>query len=262
MLIYAIDDDPGMLEALCRAIGEAAPGAAVVAFDRAEAALARGGAAPDFVFTDIHLPGLDGLELAARMKRRHPAAKVVFVTAHPEHALDAWMARGDGFIVKPVTAARVRQELDYHAPAASGQPEKLEVHCFGRFEVLWRGAPLMFGRRQTKELLAYLIDRKGTVCAAEEIAATLWEDETNIGVMKTRLRQLISDLRVTLEGIGLGDMVIRRRGLLGLRLERVDCDYYRMLDGDPDAVNAFRGEYMSQYGWANFSEGNVNFWRQ
>ena len=163
---------------------------------------------------------------------------------------------------EPVTAARVRQELDYHAPAASGQPEKLEVHCFGRFEVLWRGAPLMFGRRQTKELLAYLIDRKGTVCAAEEIAATLWEDETNIDVMKTRLRQLISDLRGTLEKIGLEDMVIRRRGLLGLRLERVDCDYYRMLDGDPGAVNAFRGEYMAQYGWANFSEGNVNFWRQ
>ena len=96
----------------------------------------------------------------------------------------------------------------------------------------------MFGRRQTKELLAYLIDRKGTVCAAEEIAATLWEDETNIGVMKTRLRQLISDLRATLEGIGLGDMVIRRRGLLGLRLERVDCDYYRMLERPgPRAVN-------------------------
>ena len=34
-----------------------------------------------------------------------------------------------------------------------------------------------------------------------------------------------------------------------------NCDYYRCLAGDPAAVNAFRGEYMSNYSWAETTLG-------
>ncbi len=32
--------------------------------------------------------------------------------------------------------------------------------------------------------------------------------------------------------------------------ELIECDYYRWIEGDPVAINAFAGEYMSQYSWA------------
>ena len=31
---------------------------------------------------------------------------------------------------------------------------------------------------------------------------------------------------------------------------KVDCDYYNFLKGDRSAINSYRGEYMTQYSWA------------
>ena len=44
-----------------------------------------------------------------------------------------------------------------------------------------------------------------------------------------------------------------------IRPELLDCDYYRMLDGDVNAVNSFRGEYMKQYTWAELTAGRLYF---
>lgn len=54
-------------------------------------------------------------------------------------------------------------------------------------------------------------------------------------------------------------MIIRQRGLVAIRKEKLDCDYYRMLEGDMDAVNAFNGEYMIQYSWAEITAGQLAF---
>ena len=117
----------------------------------------------------------------------------------------------------------------------------------------------MFGRRQTKELLAYLVDRKGSACTAEEIALAMWEDEDNMKNLKARIRILISDLRQTLKQIGQEELIIRRSGQIAIRREAVDCDYFRMLDGDVEAVNSFHGEYMLQYSWAEMTAGQLAF---
>ena len=122
-------------------------------------------------------------------------------------------------------------------------PEKdaLSVRCFGDFAVFWRGEPLSFARRKTPELLALLIDRRGAPCSAEERAAVLWEDQADVAAAKHSLRALVQDLRHTLSAIGMEDVLLRRRGLLAIRVERVDCDYYRLLAGDAAAVNEYHG---------------------
>ena len=40
---------------------------------------------------------------------------------------------------------------------------------------------------------------------------------------------------------------------LRLRTELLDCDLYRFLKNDPEAVNAYRGEYLEEYPWAVFN---------
>ena len=69
----------------------------------------------------------------------------------------------------------------------------------------------------------------------------------------------MGDLRATLRRIGREDLLIRRSGMLAVRPEEIACDYYRMLRGDGDAVNAYRGEYMSQYSWAELTAGKLWF---
>lgn len=262
MRIFAIDDEKSALRVLHKAIAQAAPQAEIVDFSLgvdALGALEDGQAFPDVVFCDIRMPRLDGLALAARIRTVSPRTRIVFVTAYSEYAFDAIQLRASGYVMKPVTAQKVRVELDNIAPTLPRMPGGLWVRCFGSFEVFWERQPLRFARRQTRELLAYLIDREGALCTTEEIIGVLWEDELDMTAGKNRLRQLIMDLNRTLSAIGMEGILVRRNKLLGVLTDRIPCDYYRMLAGDMEWVNAWSGEYMSQYSWAEITEGRLHF---
>ena len=239
MLIFAVDDEPKSLSRLHRILAEAAPGAEIMDFPlgtEALRAITSQGLCPDAVFTDIEMPELDGLALAVKLKQASPASKIVFVTAYSEYAVEAIRQRISGYVLKPVQKSRIPEELVYIAPDMKRDAEKLTVRCFGQFDVFWKGKPLMFGRKQTRELFAFLISSNGAVCTAEEVAAALWEEETDMRIAKRRIRQLVSDLKTTLAGIGMEDALVRRSGQLAILRDKVDCDYFRMLDGDMNAL--------------------------
>lgn len=254
MLIFAVDGETAPLAELHNAIAQAEPNAKIVDYKTAPellAALDEEGRAPDAVFSEITLPGMDGLELAARLRERAPKARLVYVTACPQYTMEAFRNHVCGYVLKPAEAGRIREELDAMLlPAAEPETEKLVVRCFGYFEVFYRGNPVIFQRRQSKELFAFLINREGQACSAEEIAAVMWERGEDMKAARSRIRQILFDLRAVLREIGMEDVLIRERRQLAIRLDRVDCDYYRMLAGDPDAARAFRGRYMLQYKWA------------
>ena len=265
MRIYAIDDEPEVLETLHEAIRTAVPDAEISDFLRCQAALDAAreqGVFPDVVFVDIRMPDMDGLHFATALKKAAPDAQIVFVTAYSEYALEAWRRHVQGYLMKPVTAEDILDAMDHlHLPPAPAPRDKLSVRCFGSFEVFFKDEPLIFTRRQSKELLAFLIDREGAACTNEQIAAALWEDETDTKSAGTRIRQLISDLRSTLTKIGMEDVLIRERRQIAVRRSMIDCDYYRMLEGDMTAVNAYRGEYMPEYSWAELTAGRLFFRR-
>ena len=264
MRIFAIDDEKSALRVLHKAIAQAAPQAEILDFSLGVDALRAvedGQKCPDVTFCDIRMPRLDGLALAARFRTASPMTKLVFVTAYSEYAYDAIQLRASGYVLKPVTAEKVREELDNIAPALPRMPGGLWVRCFGSFEVFWERQPLRFARRQTRELLAYLIDREGAMCTTEEIIGVLWEDELDMAAGKNRLRQLIMDLKKTLSAIGMEGILVRRNKWLAVRMDQIPCDYYRMLAGDMQWVNAWRGEYLSQYSWAEMTEARLHFRR-
>ena len=259
MNIFAVDDEIAMLSELHQSIREACPEAQIHDFRFAAEALkaiAENGMIPDIVFSDIELPGMNGLDLAVRIKQLAPAAKIIFVTGYSQYALEAYRQHINGYVLKPIDAEQIRRELDYLTEPYRQESGKMHVRCFGYFEVYWHGKPVSFGRQQTKELLAFLIDRNG-ICTSEEISDALWEGETDMKACKTRLRSLLHDLKGTLSGIGVNNIVIRSRGAIGIDPTFLDCDYYHFLKGDIQAVNAFRGEYMKQYSWAESTLGNL-----
>ncbi|MBR1689470.1 MAG: response regulator [Oscillibacter sp.] len=262
MLIFIIDDEPPMLRDALRAIAQAAPDAALMTFDSAEDALdaiKKQSLFPNIVFSDIEMPGLSGLEFAVALKTASPDTRVVFVTGFSKYAVDAFRVRVQGYIMKPLTSDQVLTELNALPKPPDTQPGKLRVRCFGHFEVFWQDRPVVFARKQVKELLAFLIDQEGRVCTAEEVCAALWEGESDLKAAKHRLRTAIGDLKTALQEIGMEDILIRERRQLGIRRDRIDCDYYRMLEGDMSAVNAFRGEYMVDYSWAELTTGRLQF---
>lgn len=260
MLIFAIDDEPKSLSILHKAIAEAAPQAQIMDFPlgtEAVRAIETRGLYPEVVFSDIEMPELDGLALAVKLKQVSPDSKIVFVTAYSEYAVDAIRHRISGYILKPIQKSRIIEELEYVAPAKNSAQEKLTVRCFGQFDVFWKGSPLMFGRKQTKELLAYLIDRQGHSVSRAGIFAALWEDAQYDRARQKYLDVVIRSLRQTLAEHGASEILELKQGMLRIRPEMLSCDLFRFFQGEAAAIDAYRGEYMSAYPWASMTEATL-----
>ena len=115
MRIYAIDDEPKMLRMLKDAILKAEPEAEILAFASAAdvlKALPNPDKQPDVVFCDIEMPGMNGLTLATKIKKSAPDARIIFVTGYDQYALEAYRIHVHGYLMKPVDAAAIREELD------------------------------------------------------------------------------------------------------------------------------------------------------
>jgi DNA-binding LytR/AlgR family response regulator len=65
----------------------------------------------DAVFLDIAMPGLSGLDLAAVLARFRTPPRIVFVTAHAEHAVDAFDLHAVDYLLKPVREERLREAV-------------------------------------------------------------------------------------------------------------------------------------------------------
>ncbi|TMP10330.1 DNA-binding response regulator [Pseudoalteromonas sp. S3178] len=68
--------------------------------------------APDLIFLDVDMPGLNGLQVANELNNLALPPAVVFITAHSEHALDALQLSAAGYLVKPVTEQSLVKVLD------------------------------------------------------------------------------------------------------------------------------------------------------
>lgn len=125
------------------------------------------------------------------------------------------------------------------------------VHTFGNFEAFWKDRPLDWERDKAKELLAYLVDRRGAAVSSAEIALVLLGDDAKVRNVQT----IISSLRKTLNSVGAGDVLIKRRNRTAIDVSKIQCDMYDFLDGDTRAERAYQGQYMSNYSWAEFTNG-------
>jgi DNA-binding LytR/AlgR family response regulator len=88
--------------------------------------------APDVVFLDIQMPGLTGLDLAARLCAGGKPPRIVFTTAHEQYAINAFEHAAFDYLLKPIglerltrTVARLREAL--RAPAPAVAPDALQT---------------------------------------------------------------------------------------------------------------------------------------
>jgi DNA-binding LytR/AlgR family response regulator len=113
MRALVVDDEPLVRSELVYALGKAAGDIEIAEAPDAVEALQKLAAAPyDVVFLDINLPGLSGLEATKVINALPSPPQVVFVTAHDEHALDAFELAAFDYVVKPVSEARLSRTLE------------------------------------------------------------------------------------------------------------------------------------------------------
>jgi two-component SAPR family response regulator len=247
MIAIAVDDEQLMLRALVRAVGSSPDITSVTGVSSCEEAL-------DFVennivdvaFLDINMRGMGGLALAEKILFYLPNCKIIFCTGYEEYAIPAFKLHASGYLLKPISAEDVQTEID-NIKGIKKRDNVINVRCFGNFEVFVNGETLSFKRTKTKELLAFLIDQKGSGLTAKQICASLFPDDTDDNKNAAYLRQLVLDLRRTLNMIGMDNVFRHKTPYYRIDTDSIVCDYFSYLKtGKPK----FFGEYMSQYSWA------------
>jgi DNA-binding LytR/AlgR family response regulator len=110
--VLAVDDEEPALEELRHLLLEHSTVATVTAASDVSVALhALEHDCFDAVFLDIHLPGLDGLDLARLLRRFAEPPCVVFVTAFDRHAVEAFEVDAVDYLLKPVGSERLGAAL-------------------------------------------------------------------------------------------------------------------------------------------------------
>lgn len=264
MRILAVDDERLMLQALVDSIREAAPDSEPAAFLRPSEALEYASSNPvDVAFLDIHMRGMDGLELARELQKQYPSINIIFCTGYEEYLSEAFRSvRCNGYVYKPVDAEAIRQELAHLRVPVNMIParttdlrEGLQVRCFGWFEVFYNGKPVVFKRQKTKELLAYLVDLRGASADTRSICGALWPETPTTEKETSHFRHLVADLKQTLAQYDCSDIFLQNRNSYAVDIHALSCDYYDYLDGDESAKQYYYGDYMLQYEWAEMSTG-------
>ena len=166
MKILAVDDEIIALEGLIKSIKEADKTAKVFGFRFSDEAIEfMKTNICDVAFLDIEMVGMNGVNLAHELIKINPNINIIFSTGYGNYRDVAFDMHASGYIVKPITTEKVKRELqNLRKPVL--EVNKLQIEVFGNFEVYFEGKPVKFKYSKAKELLAYLVDRKGALCSS------------------------------------------------------------------------------------------------
>lgn len=153
----------------------------------------------DLIFLDIHMPGASGLSLAREIRHLPQVPQIIFVTAHAEHALQAFDLDAIDYLTKPISSARLQKALEKVSRVQQAReqmaqaPEKtLIIHDRGRMlrvplaEVLYFKAELKYITVRTAQA-TYILDGSLT-----EI-----EQDYGAGFMRVHRNALVAKRAIT-----------------------------------------------------------------
>ena len=254
MIVLAVDDEELALESLVSSIKKVNQDADIHDFTNAKEALTWASDNNcDVAFLDIEMREMTGVELAKKIKIKNPRINIIFTTGYSDYMKDALDLHVSGYIMKPVTKKKIASELDnLRYPVALDESKRLVAKTFGNFDVFCDGNHIKFKYDKTKELLAYLIDRSGGFCTNQEVMTVLFEDgEDHTSYYKAIRKDLVD----TFSELNCEDAIVQQRGKIAVVPEQFSCDFYDWQEGDIKAINSYRGEYMIQYSWGEYSTG-------
>lgn len=110
--VIMVDDSKVTLSGGLAVLEEVMPNAAITGFIWPQEAIDYAKAnRVALAILDIELGMTSGLDLSRTLQEINPHTNIVFLTAYPEYSLDAWETEASGFMVKPLTPERVREQL-------------------------------------------------------------------------------------------------------------------------------------------------------
>lgn len=149
-------------------------------------------------------------------------------------------------------------DITSEASPAISADSAVYIRTFGYFDVFVNGKPIAFRNEKSKELFALLVDRRGGFVSSGEAISYLWEDEPTNSVTLARYRKVALRLKNLLEEYGIADIVESVDGKRRIATEKVSCDLYKYLSGDPKYMQLYQGSYLLNYSWGEITAAALN----
>ncbi len=252
MDIMLVDDEQYALNSLQKNLKELKIEGNISIFDRSIYALefAKKNVV-DVAFLDISMPEINGVELAKELKKTNPKINIIFCTGYSEYMSQAIDMHASGYLLKPASKDDIKRAIENLLHPIESRMPHFYARTFGTFDFYVDGVPLKFIRSKSKELFAYLISIRGATANRKDLTAILFEDEYD---KKTQnyLTKIYNDLKKTLKTVGASDLLIKDFNTYSVDTKLFSCDLYDYDKGNSDAINSYKGMFMSQYDWAEF----------
>ncbi len=205
----------------------------------------------ELAFLDVEMPKMNGLEASEKLRQINPEMIVIFVSAHDNYMPDAFgRHNADYYIIKPYTQRDIIAVVSRAKLLSRRFAKRIYIETFGRFNVYLDGKPVTFTSQDAKELLALLVDRRGTALSTQEAFMTMWEDREYNRSTVVSLHKALRKLKDTLDKEGIGDLIIQLSpSEHRIDTDLFDCDYYQFLAGSPDAKKKYADHYMDNWSW-------------
>lgn len=198
---------------------------------------------------DVVLLDLDSkkynLDTARTIYEMYKDTKVILISDDAKMAVPAFLSRAFGYVVKPLEKDIIYELNDIFK---NDNKKDIRIKTFGNFDIFVDGVPVKFERKKSKELLAYLVYRRGTGTSASELIVNLWEDKDVCRTTRSMIHNLISDIKKTLREYKIDNIFSCERNCYRIIPEMVSCDYYEFLEDK--TKTDFTGEFMNEYEWA------------
>lgn len=203
-------------------------------------------------FLDIEMPGMNGLELAERLRELSPGLVIIFITGYEQYTLDALKIKADYYLTKPYDSMDIKEALERARLLSARQRKRVYIRSFTRFEVFVDSMAVYFPNAKAKELLALCVDHRGGTVTIEEAVDKLWEGREYDNRVKNLYRKAVMQIRQVLSEQGVDDIFYGNRGSCRIDITKIDCDYYELLKGNPEAYKKWKLErkYLEEYSWA------------
>ena len=200
----------------------------------------------------------DVLKTAKDFRKVIPHTHLIFVSDNDKYMHEALSVHAAGYLLKPFKESEVKDAIDFIFPNEINS-KRLFVQTFGGFDVFLDGHPVVFNRQRSKELLAILVDRRGSSITIRTACAILFEDKPYDMSLGSYFRVLFYDLRNTLREIGFEKILVKNKADLSIDPACFECDAYQFIAGDENARREYRGDYMPSYSWAEYSKGVFDY---
>ncbi|GIQ71146.1 response regulator [Xylanibacillus composti] len=225
---------------------------------------------PGLVFLDIHLPEVNGVELAEQLLEHRPGLNIVFVTAYDDYAIKAFELNALDYIMKPVsterltkTLERIQERMQEVRPDVLPSGQSIRMQLFQQVLIesgSGQWSPLRWRTTRAQELFLYLLQHRGQPVRKSVLVELMWPDyEPNRAY--AQLYTAIYHIRKTLEPYGDAFTIVNATDSYILHVEHVRLDVEEWeqfvlqeqsvttatIETYEETMALYKGDYLQEY---------------